>query len=147
METRLAAVAAKVSTISAQKRLSVMDYTTWGTSMGVGSSWDEIIRLAGLRNAVGDLTADQYGSVTLSKEKLLTIDPDILMLPGWVYGDPKGADTFYAAITGDPALKGLKAVKQGLVHRMPENLKTATSQYIVDAVENLAHYAYPDLFK
>lgn len=147
MDTRLAAVAAKVGTIPAQKRLSVMDYSTYGTSLGTGSSWDEIIRLAGLRDAVGDLTTDQYGSVTLSKEKVLTIDPDILMLPSWVYGDPKGSDAFYTAITGDPALKGLKAVKQGRVQRMPESLKTATSQYIVDAIEYLARYAYPDLFR
>lgn len=147
MDARLAAVAAKVGSMPADKRLSVMDYTTWGTSMGAGSSWDEIIRLAGLKNAVAGLKADQYGSVPLSKERLLTLDPDILMLPSWVYGDPTGADTFYAGIISDPALRGLKAVKQGKVHRMPENMKTATSQYIVFAVEDLARYAYPDLFK
>jgi iron complex transport system substrate-binding protein len=147
MDTRLAAVAARIATIPADKRLSVMDYNTYGTASGAGSSWDDIVRLAGLRNAVADLTADQYGSVPLSKEKLLTIDPDILMLPAWVYGDLKGSDTFYTSIVADPALQGLKAVKQGRVHRMPESMKTATSQYIVFAVEDLAHYAYPDLFK
>jgi iron complex transport system substrate-binding protein len=147
METRLAAVAARVSTIPPDKRLTVMDYNTWSTSMGKGSSWDEIVRLAGLRNAVADLASDQYGSVALSKEMILTLDPDILMVPAWVYGDPKGSDTFYASIIGDPALKGLKAVRQGRVHRMAENIKGSTSQYIVLAVEDLARYAYPDLFK
>jgi len=146
MDTRLAAVAAKVATVPADKRLTVMDYSTYGTSMGAGSSWDEIIRLAGVKNAVADLKADPYGSVPLSKETLLTLDPDILMVPSWVYGDPKGSDAFYTSIVADPALKGLKAVKQGRVHRMPENMKTATSQYIVFAIEDLARYAYPDLF-
>ncbi len=147
MNGRLSAVAAKLAALPADKKLTVMDYNTWGTSMGAGSSWDEIVRLAGLKNAVANLTADQYGSVPLSKEKLLTLDPDILMVPSWVYGDPKGSDTFYTSIVADPALKSLKAVKQGRVHRMPENVKTATSQYIVFAVEDLARYAYPDLFK
>ena len=80
-------------------------------------------------------------------DQLLTLDPDLLMLPSWVYGDPKGSDTFYSGILADPALKGLRAVKQGRVHRMPENMKTSTSQYIVFAVEDLARYAYPELFK
>jgi iron complex transport system substrate-binding protein len=146
METRLAAVAAKLAAVPAAKRLTVMDYNTYGTASGAGSSWDEIVRLAGLRNAVADLKADQYGSVPLSRESLLTLDPDILMLPAWVYGDPKGSDSFYASIVSDPALKGMKAVKQGRVHRMPESMKTATSQYIVFGVEDLAHYAYPELF-
>ncbi len=147
MDSRLAAVAAKVGALTPDKKLSVMDYNTWGTSSGAGSSWDEIIRLAGLKNAVAGLKADQYGSVPLSKEKLLTLDPDILMLPSWVYGDPAGSDAFFAGIINDPALKSLRAVKQGRVHRMPENIKTATSQYIVFAVEDLARYAYPDLLK
>jgi iron complex transport system substrate-binding protein len=119
MDTRLSAVAAKVGTLSPDKKLTVMDYNTWGTSSGAGSSWDEIIRLAGLKNAVAGLKADQYGSVPLSKEKLLTLDPDILMLPSWVYGDPTGSDMFYAGIINDRALSSLRAVKQGRVHRMP----------------------------
>jgi iron complex transport system substrate-binding protein len=147
MNTRLSAVAAKLTGLPADRKLSVMDYNTWGSSMGAGSSWDEIVRLAGLKNAVADLKADQYGSVPLSREKLLTLDPDILMVPSWVYGDPKGSDAFFSSIVGDPAFKTLKAVKQGRVHRMPENVKTATSQYIVFAVEDLARYAYPELFK
>jgi iron complex transport system substrate-binding protein len=147
METRLAAVAAKVNAIAPDKRLTVMDYTTWGTSMGAGSSWDEIVRLAGLKSAVASLKADQYGSVSVSREMLLQLDPDILMLPSWVYGDVKGSDAFYNGVVGDPALKTLKAVKLGRVHRMPEALKTSTSQYIVLAVEDLAKYAYPELFK
>ena len=147
MDARLAAVAAKLSTLSSNARLSVMDFGTWGTASGAGSSWDEIVRLAGLKNAVAGLKADQYGSVPMSKELILQIDPDILMLPAWVYGDAKGSDMFFASTVADPAFRGLKAVKSGRVHRMPENLKTATSQYIVFAVEDLARYAYPDLFK
>ncbi|MGA2977602.1 MAG: ABC transporter substrate-binding protein [Spirochaetia bacterium] len=147
MDGRLAAVTAKLAGLAPGKRLTVMDYNTWGTSMGAGSSWNEIVRLAGCTSAVADLKADQYGSVTISREMLLQLDPDILMLPAWVYGDVKGSDAFYNSIVTDPALKGLKAVKQGRVHRMPESLKTATSQYIVFAVEDLAKYAYPELFQ
>jgi iron complex transport system substrate-binding protein len=147
MEGRLSAVVGRISSVATDKKLTVMDYNTWGTSMGKGSSWDAIVRLAGVKNAVAGLAPDQWGQVPISKEKLLELDPDILLLPGWVYGDPGGSNAFYRSITTDPALKGMKAVKNGRVYRMAENAKTSTSQYVVFAVEELARLAYPELFK
>ena len=147
MSERLEAVAKKLSAVPKQKRLSVLDYTVWGSSQGKGSSWDEIVRLAGLVNAAGVLPVDEWGQVPLSKEKLIELDPDILILPGWVYGDSKGADTFFRQTVEDPALRVLKAVRNKRVYSLPENLKTATSQYMVLAVERLARTAYPELFR
>jgi iron complex transport system substrate-binding protein len=146
MRGRLAEVASRVSAVPPEERLTVMDYTTWGSAQGKGSSWDEIVRLAGLINAVGDYSADSYGQVALSKEMMLRLDPDILILPGWVYADAEGAQSFYDSIVDDPALRNLTAVRTGRVYRMPEGLKTASSQYIVDAVEYLARLAYPRLW-
>jgi len=147
MDGKLSAVASRLAGLPPGKRLAVMDYNTWSSSMGRGSSWDEIVRLAGLENAVAGLSADQYGAVPISKEKLLELDPDILILPGWVYGDPAGADSFFSTIVEDPALRQMKAVREGRTHRIAERAKSSTSQYIVLAVEELARYAYPELFR
>jgi iron complex transport system substrate-binding protein len=147
MNARLAAVAERVAAVPADRRLSVVDYTVWGAAQGTGSSWDEIVRRAGLVNGVGNIAADRWGQVPLSKERLLEIDPDILILPGWTYDDPRGSEAFFAKTVADPVLRALKAVRGGRAYRMPENLKTTTSQYIVDAVEWLARTAYPDLFR
>jgi iron complex transport system substrate-binding protein len=147
MDGRLAAVASGIAGLPSGKRLTVMDYNTWSSSMGRGSSWDEIVRLAGLENAVSGLSADRYGAVPISREKLLELDPDILILPGWVYGDPAGADAFFSTIVDDPALRQMKAVREGRTHRIAERAKSSTSQYIVLAVEELALYAYPELFR
>jgi iron complex transport system substrate-binding protein len=141
MDERLSAVRSKVSVLSEAQRRTVMDYATWGSAQGVGSSWDEIIRRAGLINAAGE-----WGQVPLSKEAVLELDPDLLILPGWVYGDPGGAEAFYRQTLEDPALHGLTAIREGRVFQMPEGLKSATSQYIVDAVEYLGRLAYPTLF-
>jgi len=146
MDGRLAEVQRVVSSISEDRRLTVMDYATWGSAQGAGSSWDEVIRRAGLINAVGEFSADEWGQVPLSKEKVLELDPDLLILPGWVYGDPGGADAFFRQTMEDPALRGLSAVEEGRVYQMPEGLKAATSQYIVDAVEFMARLAYPQAF-
>jgi iron complex transport system substrate-binding protein len=147
MEARLAAVAEKVSKIPPEKRARVIDYATWGSAQGPGSSWDEIIRRAGLRDAVAGFTPDEWGQVPLSKEKILQLDPDILVLPGWVYGDPRGAAAFFSRMVDDPALRGLRAVGSKKVYMMPERLKSSTSQYFADAVEWLAKTAYPELFR
>ena len=147
MEQRLQAVAGRVATVAASKRPRVIDYGSWGGAMGRGSAWDEMLQRAGLVDGVAHLKADAWGQVPLSKEELVALDPDILVLPGWVYHNPSGAQAFYRLVTQDPALKGLAAVKAGRVYQMPENLQTATSQFIVDAVEWLARTAYPQLFR
>jgi iron complex transport system substrate-binding protein len=147
MDSRLAEIHRIVSVLTAEQRLTVMDYTTWGSAQGVGSSWDEIIRRAGLINAVAQFSADEWGQVPLSKEKILELDPDLLILPGWVYGDPGGADAFYKQTVEDPAFQGLSALRESRVYQMPEGLKAATSQYIVDAIDYLARLAYPQLFR
>jgi iron complex transport system substrate-binding protein len=147
MNDRLAGVASRLQALSAGRRLSVLDYTVWGSTQGRGSSWDEVVRLAGLRNAADSLPVDVWGQVPLSREKLLALDPDMLILPGWVYGEPQGAQAFLRQVTSDPVLQRLNAVRAGRVYSMPENLKTTTSQYLAAAVEHLARTAYPELFQ
>ncbi len=147
MEARLDAVARRVSAIPGGRRLTAVDYATWGSAQGRGSSWDEMLSRAGLIDGVGGLAADEWGQVPLSREKLLVLDPDVLVLPGWVYNNPSGAAAFYAQVTRDPSLRGLRAVKSGRVYQMPERLKSTTSQYIAEAVEWLARTAYPERFR
>lgn len=145
MKEELSSVEKKVGSIPRQKRLRVLDFTAFGSSMGKGSSWDDIVRLAGLVNVITGLASDQWGQVPVSREKLLQANPDILILPGWVYGDPRGARAFFNTVVNDPALRGLSAVRAGRVYMMPENLRACTSQYIADAVVWLARTAYPGL--
>jgi len=136
----------RVSVVQEEKRLRVLDYTTFGASMGKGSSWDDIVHLAGLVNAVGGIASDEWGQVPIAMEKLLQINPDIIILPGWVYGNSRGADAFRSRVMSDRAFRGLSAVKAGRVYTMPERLRTCTSQFIADAVVWLARSAYPSLF-
>lgn len=146
MDRRLAEIERRVAAVPESRRLAVLDWSAWGAAMGRGSSWDEVVRRAGLRNAVAELPVDGWGQVPLSKEKLIELDPDMLVLPGWVYGQQEGSEAFYAKVAGDPALRGLKALRNRRLLRMPENLRATTSQYIVEAIEFLAKAAYPELW-
>ena len=146
LDRRLEELQQRLAAVPEGRRLTVLDYSAWGAAMGRGSSWDEIVRKAGLRNAVGELPVDGWGQVPLSKEKLIELDPDLLVLPGWVYGQEAGAEAFYARVAGDPALRNLKALRNRRLVRMPENLRATTSQHIVEAIEFLARAAYPELW-
>ena len=147
MDVRLANVRGKIRDIDEADRLTVVDYATWGSAQGAGSSWNEIITQAGCINAVGEYAVDDWGQVPLSREKLIEINPDILILPGWVYGDPKGAENFFNQTINDPSLKTIQAIVNNQAFMMPERLKSTTSQYIIDAIEFLAKTAYPQAFK
>jgi iron complex transport system substrate-binding protein len=146
LDARLSDLDRRLAAVPEGRRLTVLDWSAWGVAMGRGSSWDEVVFRAGLRNAAAGLPVDGWGQVPLSKEKLIELDPDLLVLPGWVYGQEQGAQAFYDRVAGDPALRGLKALRNRRLVRMPENLRAATSQYIVDAVEFLARAAYPELW-
>jgi len=146
MNARITAVVQRVSMVPADKRLTVLDYTPWGASQGVGSSWDDVIRLAGLRNGAASVTSDVLGQVPMSQEGILQINPDLLVLPGWIYNDPSGPSAFYKQVVDNPALQVVSAVKNKRVVAMQENLRSSISQYIAASVEWIAKTAYPQLF-
>ncbi|MBN1698447.1 MAG: ABC transporter substrate-binding protein [Spirochaetales bacterium] len=147
MEDKLNQIERLLSPLTEEERLTVMDYSAdFGTSFGAGSMWDEIVRHAGLKNAVAALDADRWGAVPISKEALIRLDPDIIILPDWVYGERDGADRNYSLFMEDPAFRVLSAVKNRRVYRIPEKHRSSGSHYSVLGVEDLARRAYPTIF-
>ncbi len=147
MDETLARVRSRVEALRPEQRLRVLDYDPSGSSFGRGSSWDDIVRSAGCVNAVGDLPADPWGRVGLSQEALIALDPDAIVLPGWKWEDPQGARRAYERFASDPAFRSLRAVRSGRLLLADERHRLATSHHIVKAVEDLAAFAYPDLFR
>ncbi len=147
MDERLARVAARVEGLEPEQRVRVLDYDLSGSSFGTGSSWDDIVRRAGCVNAADGLATDAWGEASLSQEKLIELDPDVIVLPGWRWEDPQGARRAYEAFVRDPAFRVLEAVRGGRVLLADERHRLATSQYVAGAVEDLAKFAYPQLFR
>jgi iron complex transport system substrate-binding protein len=137
MDARLAAVQAKVKD---QKPVRVLYYEPGGVTYGPGSTVDEIIRLAGGVNVVGEAGLGAYPLV--DAEFVLASDPDVILLGGWFSGqsDP------LAAFLSDPAFRTLRAVKDGHVYSINDAHMTNVSQYIVLGVEDVAQALYPQVF-
>ena len=124
------------------QKLTALDYNPWGTSSGQDSTWDEVLEQAGLNNAIEGLVSDKYGQVPVSKEMVIVLNPDVLFIPAWVYGDNNGAEQFKQEVMSDPSLQSVTAIKEGRVYQMPHVLRSVYSQYIIDAVLFVNHSAY-----
>ncbi|MEZ9925297.1 ABC transporter substrate-binding protein [Vibrio breoganii] len=112
----------------------VLDYNSWGTSSTRQSTWQLIVDKAGFQNLVSDLQADKFGQTPMSKELLVALNPEVLFVPGWIYGDEQGAENFMNQVMTDPALRSVDAIKHGDVYPIPENLRGTYSQHIVETI-------------
>lgn len=144
MKSELLALSEKRAAIAAQQ-LVALDYNSWGSSSGVDTTWQAVMNAAGLINGAQPFEQGGFGQVVMSKELIVEINPDILFLPGWIYGESDAADNFYEQVINDPALADVKAVQSGRVYRIPEHLRGTYSQYIVDTVEYVIDQVSQDL--
>jgi iron complex transport system substrate-binding protein len=145
VNARLAAVANRVKDVPAGSRPTVLSYSFWASTYAKGTSFDALVTQAGLVNAA--TKAGLEGWPQLSKEQVIALDPDIIALPSWSYDGKNDPEAFRAAFVADPAFAGLKAVRTGRVLVMPDKHLQATSQYMVDGVEDLARAAWPERFR
>ncbi len=156
MQATLADVAVKVAQIPAEQRVHAMFYEDYydpnGTSAGMlcaygpGSTFDAICAAAGVINVC---TAENYSPV--SKEKIVAEwKPELLIVPGIRYDASftpieDGGQSIREGILADVILADLPAVKQQRVAALTESYRGSTSQYMAQAVVELAKLAYPEL--
>lgn len=145
VDRRLAAVATKLKAIPQNQRLTVLSYSFYGSTYALGTSFDALVEKAGLVNIATKV--GMTGWPQLSKEKILELDPDIITMPSWSYDGKSDPARFLADFLNDPVFAGLKAVKNKRVFILQDKHMAATSQYMVDGVEDLARAAYPALFR
>lgn len=145
VDKRLAAVATKVKGIAADKRPTVLSYSFWGSTYAKGTSFEALVEKAGLVNVA--TKAGLSGWPQLSKEQILALDPDLILLPSWSYDGSSDPQKYLAGFLADPVFAGLKAVKNKRVLVMQDKHLQSTSQYMADAVEDLAKAGYPALFR
>lgn len=124
---------------------TVLEYNSFGSSMSKGTLWNDMVALSGLVNLASTLPVDGYGYAPLSRELLLRLDPDWLVLPSADALSAYGQSDFLLDLQSDPLYRGLKAVKSGQILFLAEALKTTTSHAVLGSAEALQHAAYPHL--
>lgn len=112
--------------------------------IGMKGTFSDVCYYAGLKNCLADIDIPFQNK--LSQEKMLELNPDIIITPSWDYSKQGNPEVFRNDIINNPLYKDIKAVKNNKVIRIKDNNLYSTSQYVVDAVEELAKKAYPELF-
>ncbi|QUM79855.1 ABC transporter substrate-binding protein [Moritella sp. 5] len=132
----------KADIIPVEHKLTGMDYNPWGTSSGQNSSWNGLLEQAHVENIIKNYATDKYGQVPVSKEMIILLNPDVLFIPEWVYGNENTAEQFKQQVLSDPSLQSVNAIKYNRVYQVPHALRGVYSQYFVDAIRFINHSVY-----
>ena len=142
MKERIEAVKDKVSSIPADQRKSTMyiiSYGDWGDYAATGETYlNDVIEAAGGINAAKD---GVYWSI--SKELLLSQDPDTIILGAYSYTN---VDETIADFSNLAPYSELTASKTGNVYTIDGDAAERQGVRTADTVEEIARILYPELF-
>ena len=138
MDKRLEIVQKKIVKSYKGQKPKILMYTSFYTTSGKNTTFNDMVRLINGVNMAAEVGID--GSKDISKEKVIELDPDIIIVPIWrKYDDIKKFSKF---LFEDPSFQNLKAIKNKKVYFMQYIDITPTSQSMIDAIEELAKVVY-----
>ena len=138
MDDRLKALQNKITKNYKGAKPRILMYTSFGTTSGKNTTFNDMVKLINGVNVVAEAGVDRFKDI--SKEKIIELNPDIIIVPIAKKYDnvAKVSKLFFE----DPSLKNVKAVKNKKVYFVQYKDITATSQYMIDNIENLAKVVY-----
>ncbi|WP_196593292.1 ABC transporter substrate-binding protein [Pectinatus sottacetonis] len=140
MDKKIAEIEKKVSAIPKDKRKKIVLVSLMTTYGGIGSTFDDACKYAGVINGVS--AAGIHNGQALTKEMLVKINPDILLMP--VYDDHGkfNVKTYNEKYLNDPSLQTIKAIKNNALVYPREGYIYNASQDIVFSIQEIARCAY-----
>jgi iron complex transport system substrate-binding protein len=140
MQDRMDAVAAKIGTIPPEEHVSLF-YEVWHEPLTTTSDKTfigEIIDLAGGNNIFGNLE-DTYPNI--STEEVVERNPEVIV------GPSSHIDQLTPEIiAARPGWENISAVTEKRIYVLAEDVISRPGPRVVDALETLASFLYPELF-
>ena len=144
MDAKINKVQQRIATIPKDKRKRVIQLRSEGAFYAPDNSFGDVCRYAGVSDATLEL---HYPSaMEITQEKIVELNPDIIFVPDWDYDGKHEIFGEQQKIMNNPSYQGMKAVQEGKVYRISGALVLTVSQYIADAIEEVAGMSYPELF-
>ena len=136
-------LAARVAAIPPAARKTVLVISMSPTFGSKGGLFDYLCTMAGVRNGAAEigLTAGQ----ALTKEHILAVNPDVMIVPVWNDHGSHDIDKFNREYLKDPALQTVKAIRDEQIVRPHEGYIYNASQDMVFGAQDIAHMAYGDV--
>ena len=144
MDAKLEGIRKKVEQIVPAERKSIVLLSLMSSYGGRGCTFDDACRLAGVTNAVS-AAGIQNGQV-MTKEQLVSMNPDILFLPTYSDHGKYDINSFRREYLEDSSLQSMKAVQKKQLAEPREGYIYNCSQDIVFGVQEIAYMAYGDRF-
>lgn len=141
IEQRMMALEEKAAAVEEKKR--VIYWTQYNSSVTDQTSIGEMIKLAGGINAITEagITGDEYPDYpNLSKEKLVELNPDVIITSDWQYDGSEA--TFIEEWKNDPALKNVNAFKNNEVYDIDSANLTTAAHYVIEGAEDIYNVLY-----
>lgn len=141
MESELAGIAAKAGAIPPERRQTVVLISHMAAYGGKGSLFDNMCGYAGVVN--GAAAAGLGKNAVLTKEAIISINPDLILVPTW-NGGRLNANKVKTDLETDPALETVKAICSKRLAQVPDQYLYCASQDITRAIQAIMDAAYPD---
>ena len=146
MESKLAALASKLSAVSPDKERVALGMSFRGILGKKGTLFSDVLRLAHVKDGAAVYEVPKGADAYLSLEILPKINPDVILLPTWRVKAGDDTKAFEEGLLLNPALREVRAVKERRLVPFSEKYKYVMSQHVVDAVEAAARAVYPEVF-
>ncbi|MEN6566243.1 MAG: ABC transporter substrate-binding protein [Veillonellales bacterium] len=144
MEQKLEEIQGKVRAIPAQERKTVVLISLMPSYGGSGCMFDDMCNYANVVNGIA-AAGIQNGQV-LSKEQLVAVNPDVLILPAYRDHGTYDVESFRRKFLQDPSLQTLKAVRGKRFYVPREGYTYNCSQDMVFGIQEVAYAAYGESF-
>ncbi|MEN6567213.1 MAG: ABC transporter substrate-binding protein [Veillonellales bacterium] len=141
MDTELADLAAKTAAIPPEQRRSVVLVSHMASYGGKGSLFDDMCGYAGVVN--GAAAAGLGKNDALTKECIVKINPDLILLPTWKNGK-LDVDKVKSDMQDDPAFQNLTAIRTKRLVQLSDAYLYCASQDIVQAIRDIYNAAYQE---
>ncbi len=139
MDKRLKALQDKIKK-SGKKAPRVLEYSHYEGTNGKGSIFDDILQKIYVINMASEIGINRFAKI--SKEKVIEMDPDIILVPIWHISSDTENQKFFKFIEKDESYKELKAVKNKCIYPIPGKYIYVYSHYIIEAMEEVAKVVY-----
>ena len=145
MQKKLERVQKITKQIPADKKQTLIPLSLMGSFGGKGTTFDDMCNYANVTNGVSAAGVVKRAAIT--KEMIVKMNPDVLIIPSWDFEKSGKADNFIEETKSDPALSTVKAIQNNRLVTVNDAYLYAASQYAANAVEEIAKAAYPEYFK
>lgn len=138
MDDRLKALQNKIAKNYKGAKPRILMYTSFGTTSGKNTTFNDMVKLINGVNVVAEAGIDGFKDI--SKEKVIELNPDIIIVP--IAKKYDNVNKISKLFFEDSSFKNVKAIKNKKVYFIQYKDITPTSQYMINSIEELAKVVY-----